>query len=147
MSVWLLGWYVSCESAEAIEMNAIRQLGLFYMFATTVCCIIPSSAHGDDLNLVCYAGSGQNDKKNYSVFWIDSQNSIITVGSAAGVSNDPDNLKVGAVSWTGPVTVSPEAFAFRTQVSSEKIDRKTGVYIRADGKQERCWKGTVPLPK
>jgi hypothetical protein len=117
------------------------------MFAITLNCITAYRVYGDDLNLVCYAGSGQNDKKSYSVFWIDFQNNIITAGSAAGFSNDPDNLKVGAVSWTGPVTVSPDAFAFRTQVSSEKIDRKAGVYIRADGKRERCWKGTVPLPK
>jgi hypothetical protein len=104
-------------------------------------------ARGDALNLVCYAGAGQNGKKNYTVFWIDFQSNIITVGSAAGLSNDSDNLAVGAVSWTGPVTISPEAFTFRTPVGSEKIDRKTGVYISTGGRQERCWKGTVPLPK
>jgi hypothetical protein len=117
------------------------------MFAMAISCSTIGRAYGDDLNLVCYAGSGENDKKRYSVFWIDFQNNIITVGRATGLSNDSDSLKVGAVSWTGPVTISPDAFAFRTQASSEKIDRKTGVYLRPDGKQERCWKGTVPLPK
>jgi hypothetical protein len=125
----------------------IRQLGLLCIVAIAVSCIMASRAYGDDLNLVCFAGTGENGKKSYNVFWIDYQKNIITVGSATGFSNDTDNLKAGAVSWTGPVTISPEAFAFRTPVSSEKIDRKTGVHIRADGKQERCWKGTVPLPE
>jgi hypothetical protein len=125
----------------------IRRLGSVCLFAAAVSCIASTQVYGDDLNLVCYSDTGPNDKKSYSVFWIDFQKNIITVGSAAGFSNDPDNLKVGAVSWTGPVTISPEAFAFRSHDSSEKIDRKRGVYIRADGKQERCWKDTVPLPK
>jgi hypothetical protein len=125
----------------------IRQLGLPSVFAVALSCFMASRVYGEDLNLVCYAGTETSDKKSYSVFWIDLQNNIITAGSATGLSNDSDNLKVGAVSWTGPVSISPEAFAFRAQAHSEKIDRKTGVYIRASGKQERCWKGTLPLPK
>jgi hypothetical protein len=125
----------------------IRHLGLLCILVIALSGITASRVYGDDLNLVCYAGPGKDDKKSYSVFWINFQNNIITVGSATGFSNDSDNLKVAGVSWTGPVTISPEAFAFRTETSSVKIDRKTGVYLRHDGKQERCWKGTMPLPK
>jgi hypothetical protein len=45
-----------------------------------------------------------------------------------------------------PVVVSPEAFTFEMQGKPESIDKKTGIYTPAGGKQERCWKGEMPLP-
>jgi hypothetical protein len=124
----------------------IRRLGLVFMLAAASTCIAAPSAHAENLNLLCYESTLPNGRKIYDVFWIDSQNSIITVGSATGGLNNADDPTVDSISRTVPVTITPEAFTFGNPGSPEKIDRKTGFYLQANGKQERCWKGTIPLP-
>jgi hypothetical protein len=124
----------------------VRRVSLVYILAAASVCITGSLAYAENLNLLCYENTAPNGKKNYNVFWIDFENGIVTVGSAAGGPNDADEPAVNAVSRTVPVAVSPEAFTFGSQGGPEKIDRKTGFYSQANGKQERCWKVSMPIP-
>ena len=124
----------------------VRRFSLVCILAAASVCITGAWAYAENLNLLCYESTAPNGKKNYNVFWIDFENAIVTVGSAAGGPNDADEPAVNAVSRTVPVAVSPEAFSFGSQGGPEKIDRKTGVYSQAGGKQERCWKVSMPIP-
>jgi hypothetical protein len=124
----------------------VRRFSLVYILAVGSACVTGACAYAENLNLLCYESIAPNGKKNYNVFWIDFENGIVTVGSAAGGPNDADEPAVNAISRTVPVAVSPEAFTFGSQGGPEKIDRKTGFYSQANGKQERCWKVSIPIP-
>ena len=135
----------NCPGRKQMSKN-VRRFSLVCILAAASVCITGAWAYAESLNLLCYESTAPNGKKNYSVFWIDFDNAIVTVGSAAGGPNDADEPAVNAVSRTVPVAVSPEAFTFGNQGGPEKIDRKTGVYSQAGGKQERCWKVSMPIP-
>jgi hypothetical protein len=124
----------------------VRRFSLVCILAAASVYITGSLAYAENLNLLCYESTAPNGKKNYNVFWIDFENGIVTVGSAAGGPNDAGDPAVNAISRTVPVAVSPQAFTFGSQGGPEKIDRKTGFYSQADGKQERCWKVSIPIP-
>jgi hypothetical protein len=127
-------------------LKNVRQFSLVYTLAVASACVTGSCAYAENLNLLCYENTAPNGKKNYNVFWIDFENGIVTVGSAAGGPTDADDPAVKAISRTVPVAVSPEAFTFASQGGPERIDRKTGFYSQANGKQERCWRGSMPIP-
>lgn len=126
----------------------------YHLFRTGLSCIaavagvigLAQPVKAETLNLICFASAEQNQKKIYNVFWIDLNNNVVTIGNASGTAAAPDELKVESVSRTVPVVVSPGAFTFEMQGKPESIDKKTGTYTSASGKQERCWKGEMPLP-
>jgi hypothetical protein len=124
----------------------ISRLGLLCILVAASPCIAVPSDDNDNLNLQCYESTSPNGKKTYNVFWIDFKNSIITIGSASVPPNNADEPTVDAVSRTVPVKVAPEAFSFQNNGNQEQINRKTGVYSQADGRQERCWKGAMAFP-
>ncbi len=127
-------------------IHYIGRLGLMCMVVAAGPCVAGPPADADNINLQCYESTSPNGKKTYNVFWLDFKNSIVTIGSASAPPNNADDPIVEAVSRTVPVTVTPEAFSFQNNGNQEHISRKTGIYSLADGKQERCWKGTMAFP-
>jgi hypothetical protein len=124
----------------------IGRLGMLCLLAAASPCAGAAGAEDDNLNLQCYDSTAPGGQKLYTVFWLDLKVGIVTIGSAAAKAGDPDNPSLQAVSRTVPLTVTPEAFTFDSAGGREIISRKTGVYTSGGGKQERCWKGAMPVP-
>ncbi len=127
-------------------IRTIGRLALLCLLALPSHCWAAPEADDANLNLQCYDSTSQSGQKLYNVFWLDFKVSIVTIGSATAKSNDPDNPALETVSRTVPLKVTQEAFAFENKGGPETINRKSGVYTLASGKQERCWKGAMPVP-
>ena len=129
-----------------VSQGRIGRLTMICMLAAASPCAAEPQADTGSLNLQCFESAAPGGKKHYNVFWLDFKNNVITIGSAFAGSNSADDPAVDAVSSTVPVTTTAEDFSFENNGSLEKIGRKNGIYVPANGKQERCWKGTVPIP-
>jgi hypothetical protein len=126
--------------------RSIGRVGLLCLLAAASPCVAEPEGDNANLNLQCYDSTSPSGQKLYNVFWLDFKANIVTIGSASAKAGDPDNPALDAVSRTVPLKVTPEAFAFEGAKGPETINRKSGVYALAGGKQERCWKGSMPVP-